>query len=61
MFSLSPKSCDTFVVLPPFTNKNAVVFGKNSDRPQNEVQEVVFVKGGDRNDKLKVIVGCLLC
>ncbi|CAH0578201.1 unnamed protein product [Chrysodeixis includens] len=53
MFSSSPKSCDTFVVLPPFTNNNAVIFGKNSDRPQHEVQEVVLVKGGVRNEKLK--------
>ncbi|KAJ8921007.1 hypothetical protein NQ315_015803 [Exocentrus adspersus] len=36
------KSCDTFVVLPPLT-KHGVVFGKNSDRPQGEVQEVVYI------------------
>ncbi|ERL91705.1 hypothetical protein D910_09032 [Dendroctonus ponderosae] len=35
------QSCDTFVVLPPLT-KRGVVFGKNSDRPQGEVQEVVY-------------------
>ncbi|KAF2880622.1 hypothetical protein ILUMI_25562 [Ignelater luminosus] len=36
-----PQSCDTFVVLPPLT-QHGVVFGKNSDRPQEEVQEVVY-------------------
>ncbi|XP_046569900.1 secernin-3-like [Haliotis rubra] len=35
-------SCDTFVALPPATQNGCVVFGKNSDRPQSEVQEVVF-------------------
>ena len=37
-----PKSCDTFVALPPATGNGCVIFGKNSDRPLNEVQEVVF-------------------
>ena len=36
-------SCDTFVVLPPLTDSNFCIFGKNSDRPANEVQEVIFV------------------
>ena len=36
------KSCDTFVVLPPLTSNNLTVFGKNSDRPNGEVQEIVF-------------------
>ncbi|CAH1647592.1 unnamed protein product [Spodoptera littoralis] len=53
MLSKLPRSCDTFVVLPPLTKNQSVVFGKNSDRPQNEVQEVVLVKGGPRDDKLK--------
>ena len=35
-------SCDTFVVLPPCTSKNVLIFGKNSDRPAGEVQEVVY-------------------
>ncbi|XP_017785408.1 PREDICTED: secernin-3 isoform X2 [Nicrophorus vespilloides] len=43
---MEPKSCDTFVVLPPLTN-HGVVFGKNSDRPQNEVQEVVYFPASD--------------
>ncbi|KAG0723843.1 Secernin-3 [Chionoecetes opilio] len=37
-----PQSCDTFVVLPDLTKGGHVVFGKNSDRPQHEVQEVVY-------------------
>jgi len=36
------KSCDTFVVLPPNTKKNLTIFGKNSDRPNGEVQEIVY-------------------
>ncbi|XP_071541474.1 secernin-3 isoform X4 [Panulirus ornatus] len=37
-----PKSCDTFVVLPDSTKGGHVVFGKNSDRPREEVQEVIY-------------------
>jgi hypothetical protein len=37
------QSCDTFVVLPPLTDSHFLIFGKNSDRPTNEVQEVIFV------------------
>lgn len=55
MLSKFPKSCDTFVVLPPLTENNKVVFGKNSDRPRHEVQEIALVKGGVRDTKtLKV-------
>lgn len=36
------KSCDTFVVLNPFTENGSVIFGKNSDRPKEEVQDIVF-------------------
>ncbi|CAD5122188.1 DgyrCDS10633 [Dimorphilus gyrociliatus] len=35
--------CDTFVSLPPATGGNFVVFGKNADRPDDEVQEVIFI------------------
>lgn len=44
---LTPRSCDTFVALPPATGKGRVIFGKNSDRPALEVQEVVFVPAAD--------------
>ncbi len=33
-------SCDCFVSLPPGSRDDQVVFGKNSDRPRDEVQEV---------------------
>ncbi|XP_063231754.1 secernin-2 isoform X2 [Bacillus rossius redtenbacheri] len=44
---MEPRSCDTFVVLPPLTAHGGVVFGKNSDRPQGEVQEVIFEPARD--------------
>lgn len=33
-------SCDCFVSLPPGSRDDHVIFGKNSDRPRDEVQEV---------------------
>ncbi|XP_068263989.1 secernin-3 isoform X3 [Nyctibius grandis] len=43
MFSRPPpRSCDTFVAFPPAAAGDRVVFGKNSDRPADEVQEVVY-------------------
>ncbi|XP_013385241.1 secernin-3 [Lingula anatina] len=39
--------CDTFVALPPATEGGGVVFGKNSDRPEDEVQEVVSLPAAD--------------
>jgi len=44
------QSCDTFVVLPPLTDSNFLIFGKNSDRPTNEVQEVIFVSKEHTSD-----------
>nr|CAI5827513.1 unnamed protein product [Callosobruchus analis] len=52
MQAMKPKSCDTFVVLPPLT-KYGVVFGKNSDRPQGEVQEIVYHPSHDTPDPVK--------
>uniref|UniRef100_A0A8C5Q6W3 Secernin-2 n=1 Tax=Leptobrachium leishanense TaxID=445787 RepID=A0A8C5Q6W3_9ANUR len=37
-----PSSCDCFVSLPPASLTPIVIFGKNSDRPYEEVQEVVY-------------------
>ncbi|MHA2175802.1 MAG: C69 family dipeptidase [Candidatus Hodarchaeales archaeon] len=34
--------CDTFVALGPMTKDGSVIFGKNSDRPQNERQPLVY-------------------
>ncbi|KAM6934041.1 secernin-3 [Xenentodon cancila] len=42
-----PSSCDTFVALPPSTEGQRIVFGKNSDRPCDEVQEVVYFPARD--------------
>ncbi|CAH2034448.1 unnamed protein product, partial [Iphiclides podalirius] len=39
--------------MPPLTKNDEVIFGKNSDRPQNEVQEVIYVKERARSSKLK--------
>ncbi|XP_063284719.1 secernin-3 [Pelobates fuscus] len=39
---MEPCSCDTFVALPPATVGNRIIFGKNSDRPSDEVQEIVY-------------------
>lgn len=44
------RSCDTFVVLPPLTDSNFHIFGKNSDRPSSEVQEVIFVSKEHTSD-----------
>lgn len=38
----APRSCDCFVSLPPGSQDDHVIFGKNSDRPRDEVQEVVY-------------------
>lgn len=48
-----PQSCDTFVVLPPLS-QHGVVFGKNSDRPQGEVQEVIYVPATKATGPTKV-------
>lgn len=37
-----PRSCDCFVSLPPGSKHDQVIFGKNSDRPRDEVQEVTY-------------------
>lgn len=36
----APMSCDCFVSMPPGSRDDHVIFGKNSDRPREEVQEV---------------------
>lgn len=50
---VAAQSCDTFVVLPPLS-KHGVVFGKNSDRPNGEVQEVVYYPARESSDPVKV-------
>ena len=51
-----PKSCDTFVVLPPATANGCIIFGKNSDRLEDEVQEVVYIPAEDHELGTKVQV-----
>ncbi|XP_061827588.1 secernin-3 [Nerophis lumbriciformis] len=51
---MQPSSCDTFVALPPSTEGHRIVFGKNSDRPQDEVQEVVYSPASDYEEGSKV-------
>ena len=63
MFSIpseSPKSCDTLVALPPATANGCVVFGKNSDRPGQEVQEVIYQAAAEHEPGTKLQVGHLL-
>ena len=42
-----PPMCDTFVVLPPQTRGNRVIFGKNSNREPNEAQSLEFYPAAD--------------
>nr|CAD7201233.1 unnamed protein product [Timema douglasi] len=51
---MKPRSCDTFVVLPPLTAHGGVVFGKNSDRPNGEVQELVYQPAQDHSADSKL-------
>ncbi|KAL8560920.1 hypothetical protein ACOMHN_035860 [Nucella lapillus] len=51
---MAASSCDTFVALPPATANGRVIFGKNSDRPSSEVQEVVFAPAADHASDSKV-------
>ncbi|XP_056145917.1 secernin-3 [Lampris incognitus] len=51
---MRPCSCDTFVALPPSSEGQRVVFGKNSDRPRDEVQEVVYFPARDYDAGAKV-------
>nr|XP_020452058.1 secernin-3 [Monopterus albus]XP_020452059.1 secernin-3 [Monopterus albus]XP_020452060.1 secernin-3 [Monopterus albus]XP_020452061.1 secernin-3 [Monopterus albus] len=52
---MHPSSCDTFVALPPSTEGQRIIFGKNSDRPCDEVQEVVYfpARNYDAGEKLE--------
>ena len=54
---MHPSSCDTFVALPPSTVGQRIIFGKNSDRPCDEVQEVVYFPPRDYAAGEKVEVG----
>jgi hypothetical protein len=43
----APKSCDTFV----YVTEGNVFFGKNSDRPSTEYQNVVFIDKQQHEEK----------
>ena len=53
-------SCDTFVVLGNVTSTGQTIFGKNSDRPAGEVQEVVNVTGGTHAPGNNLVPGALV-
>lgn len=46
---------DVFVAYPPSTT-GCVIFGKNSDRPPTEVQEVVYFPAKDHVPDSKIMV-----
>jgi len=35
--------CDTFVALPDSTQNGEIIFGKNSDRPHGEIQDIIII------------------
>lgn len=45
---MSSNSGDCFVVLPPYTQSNEVIYGRNSYRPEGEVSEVVYSSDKER-------------
>lgn len=47
---------DAFVALPPAAAADRTIFAKNSGRPANEVQEVIYVPASDHaaGSKIKV-------
>ncbi|XP_029386211.1 secernin-3 [Echeneis naucrates] len=51
---MHPSSCDTFVALPPSSEGQRIIFGKNSDRPCDEVQEVLYFPARDYSPEEKV-------
>ncbi|XP_023330377.1 secernin-3 isoform X2 [Eurytemora carolleeae] len=44
-------SCDTFIVMRDSTVSGETIFGKNSDRPKGEIQEVVFIPSKKNESK----------
>lgn len=58
MAAAPPSYC--FVAFPPCSKDGLVVFGKNSARPRDEVQEVVYFAAAehDPGSKVEVRVNC---
>ena len=50
------ESCDTFVVMSDLTTSGDVIFGKNSDRPVGEVQEVVRIPAKNYQEEITLQV-----
>ena len=54
------RGCDTFVAFPPSSSLPAVIFGKNSDRPEKEVQEIKLfpprTAAKDKNIKVRPLL-----
>lgn len=46
--------CDTFVITFSDVDKPKTIFAKNSDRPGDEIQEVIAVKGS-KNTQEKLV------
>lgn len=51
-------SCDCFVSLPPGSRDDHVIFGKNSDRPRDEVQEVAHYPAASHPPGSTLEVNC---
>lgn len=53
--------CDTFVVLGSHTEQGGIVFGKNSDRPAGEPQEIVHFPASKHDPGSKLTVNWRIC
>lgn len=60
MAAAPPSYC--FVAFPPCSKEGLVVFGKNSARPRDEVQEVVYFAAAEHEpgSKVEVRVNCCI-
>lgn len=58
MALIPPSFC--FVAFPPRTKEGLVVFGKNSARPRDEVQEVVYFAAATHAPGCKVEVKSII-
>jgi len=54
-------STKLFVVFPPATVNDHVIFGVNSVRPVDEVQDVVYLPASESTSETTVKVSFVLC
>ena len=54
-------SCDTFAAMGDVTDTGEVIFGKNSDRPKGEVQELVLHPAQKHQQPCKLKVKLSVC